>query len=278
MDDDLPRISLGPPAPDPDADPLVAIVARYRRRRQRALTAALVVAVVAGPALGFAVGHRSSSTVAATRPNATRATPTPTPGSGGVAAPSSGPPTATRLFVRTTADDVTIRGYLRAFGGMDGGPIPPSCYAPKVLTAELSDDAVASQTGSSPLVLPDPNPVTVVSRNPVGITEGSPIATVTVQAAAGVATVVATFGDGSSDQMAPVDGWAVLAHRVPTLGAALSSADSVRALDANGAVLASVPTTPAQPSPECEPKPPAPGSGGVVTPSHAVNVPSTTTP
>jgi hypothetical protein len=63
-----------------------------------------------------------------------------------------------------------------------------------------------------------------------------------LRAGAPVARVRMSFADGGSDEMAPVDGWVVLAH------VGRSPFGTVEALDANGRVLGSTQIPPTPPS------------------------------
>ena len=109
---------VGPP---PTPDTLREIVARHRRGRTRALTIALVGAIIAGPLAGWAIGHsgRGGTTQVATgSPGTTGYELHQQKSAGGAAiAPYPGPipvPNGVkprRLFTRTTADGITIRAY-----------------------------------------------------------------------------------------------------------------------------------------------------------------------
>jgi hypothetical protein len=116
-----------------------------------------------------------------------------------------------------------------------------------------------------------------------GVAEGAPVWWTAVSVGPEVATVEMTFDGGSTDQMAPVDGVAVLAHPVdPSVASAGEGPYQVRGtlrlLDASGAVIAS------QVLPDPSPTPPGPGPTpgpvprpGSVPASPPVTVPVTTT-
>jgi hypothetical protein len=133
------------------------------------------------------------------------------------------------------------------------------------VSVELSDDtAVGVGTlfdGSGPTA------TTANAVDPVtgvfGVAEGAPVWWVALPVGADVASVQMTFADGSTDQMAPVDGVAVLAHHIDA-GVASSGPGpdevrgTLRLLDSSGAVL----TTVAVPETSLAPTPPfaVPGS------------------
>jgi hypothetical protein len=108
-----------------------------------------------------------------------------------------------------------------------------------------------------------------MSEAAFGVAEGDPVWWIAVQVGADVASAKATFADGSVDQMAPVDGVAVLAHHITAQVASTGSGPStVRAtlvlLGAGGEVLATV-TFPEQPKPMPVPLPapePSPAGSG----------------
>jgi len=332
-DDDLTRL-LARAADPPVATPEVfrEVMVRYRKGRTRALLAALAVVALLGPAAGVAVGratsHRpvqvatgGSPTSGGTRGSASGSagagsggaaasrSDTASSSSGSVATPASFPvPSPPRkLFLRTTADGVTIRAYLQeSLAGYaedkcaaDQSSIPcpkppPECAPPSTqLQAGLSDDG-AIEPGWVPVNTTDtPGSLQVLQSSYFGVVEGDPAAWVAVKADAGIARVRVRYADGATDEMVPVDGYAVLAHRMaapaaPTdMGPASSPEEakaqmqahlpqgSAEALDASGAVvstadLASV-TGPF--SPQCmiagePPMPPVP-AGEVLPPEAA---------
>jgi hypothetical protein len=181
-------------------------------------------------------------------------------------------------------------------------PIAP--MTPEV-TVELSDDAAVGQgVISSPLCLVSPDQGTTggsgtITTTPTtgattttsppsqpqqletgtfGVTEGDPVWWVGVEVASDVTSVQMTFPDGSTDQMAPVGGIAVLAHRVP---AAVAGADAgpyvvrgkLELLGAGGSVIATV-TLPQAPTPVPVPAP-LPTPKPVPTPQTVPSVQST---
>ena len=125
-----------------------------------------------------------------------------------------------------------------------------------------------------------------------GVTEGDPVWWVAVEVPDTVSTVRMTFPDGATDEMAPVSGIAVLAHRVPAAVATGGSGPyevqgSLQLLGGDGGVLDTV-TLPQAVSPVPVPVPgpvpeplPATGTttvqgGGAVTPGAIAVCPSST--
>jgi hypothetical protein len=109
-----------------------------------------------------------------------------------------------------------------------------------------------------------------------GVVEGHPVWWVGVEVGSTVTSVRMTFADGSTDQMAPVGGIAVLARRV---SATVASADTgpyvvrgtLQLLDSAGSVVTTV-TLPEQPSPVPVPAP-APPPGPVAQGPQAAATP-----
>jgi len=113
---------------------------------------------------------------------------------------------------------------------------PPICKATPSVLAELSTDAAVGQ-GFDPIDEKQPSDaLSHVSLGMLGVPEGSPVVFVTVQTGPGVATARLRLPDGSTDQMAPVNGIAVLAHTTST---PKPTGTVVEALDSSGKVLAS---------------------------------------
>jgi hypothetical protein len=110
-----------------------------------------------------------------------------------------------------------------------------------------------------------------VSSAAFGVAEGDPAWWVAVQVGSDVGSAKMTFADGSSDQMTPVDGVAVLAHHVPTQ---VASADpgpytvrgTLELLGVDGTTVATVTLPQPAPTPIPLPAPspaPTPGPGSV---------------
>ncbi len=276
--------------PDATPDSFREVLVRHRRGRTRALVAALAAVALVGPAAGIAVGRATAdhATQVATGgpPPATGANSSGgssgTADSGGVASQSAGVPSPLpgsqvpapkRLFVRTTADGVTIRAYLQehlpgeveAHCASDQGETPcptppPECSPPSSqIQTELSDDG-AVDPGFVPVTTTDhAGPLVVLNASYFGVMEGDPAAWAAVKADAGVAQVRVRFADGATDEMVPVDGYAVFAHRTaaptptqpqtkppssPEEADAMMKASipqgSAEALDVTGAVLSTI--------------------------------------
>ncbi len=225
----------------------------------------------------------------------------PCPALGEATGSSSDAGTATHLFTRTTADGVTMRVYRLAATGIGCGPIPVaggpatpslSCGNSQQVAIEMSDAtavgqgdlgwsvASASPTDSSSsagaAVSTGSEPQTI-STGAFGVVEGDPVWWVAFQVGAEVTRSEVTFADGSTDEMAPVDGVAVLAHHV-TVGAT-SDPDTVTGtvelFDGSGSVVSTI-TLPQQPVPPPTPVPaPLPAPLPVPSPSSGTNEPGT---
>lgn len=238
-----------------DAEALRRIVERHRRGRVRTLGALLAVAVLAGPAIGWALGHQASSVshVAASGSprDGTASEPAPrveqpggytmsgsSPGVATAGAPPGGR-TATHLFSRTTAAGVAIRAYtwdvpyISCRGPLpaqpaNSGPAPTSTQ----LLAEFSTAAAVGQSLGGFEAEP-PHALSGRNRGMFGSLEGSPVEWFTAKVSSGVASVRLTHG-ADRDEMAPQDGWIALA--LPVTGANFLTG-TVEALDAKGAVV-----------------------------------------
>jgi hypothetical protein len=217
---------------------------------------------------------------------------------GGVAVPDGvnaavagdGVGTAGHVFTRTTADGVVIRVYrLRSTS-------PCGCGPEDTLSLEMSD---ASAVGNGMLdVAPEPSATTAnadttstdAMAGAFGVAEGAPVWWVAVSVGPRIATVQMTFAGGSTDQMAPVSGTAVLARQIDPTNASSGAGPyavrgTLRLLDASGAVVRTVtlpdtaPGPPMTPLPVSPPMavPGSPPSQKVPTPSTVETAPSSTT-
>lgn len=250
-DDELGRV-LGQRVPLAAASPeaLESVLARHRRHRVRPLVVALLVAVVAGPAIGAIVAaagsHRSHAVAVETGGDTSMAldpaAQPDTPSSLGVVgvhsrvdsvngapAPSGGAPVLQRLFIRTV-DGIAIRAYATDPAPANAAPttppcpsslpcpapVPPECRILATLQAEMSTTAATSSSGGSLREVGSQDPVEVIGGGFFGSREGESVGWVAVHAAAGVAKVRVRFSDGSTDEMAPTNGFAVLARHLPT--------------------------------------------------------------
>jgi hypothetical protein len=132
-----------------------------------------------------------------------------------------------RLFERS-ANGIDVRVYKIEVGypSIAGGTAEPrfgSCEATTSLLVEVSD---AGAVGA--LTFPYPStatrPVALVSDQVVGVAEGSPMAVLAVRVGSGVSGVGARFGNGAGDEMAVLDGVAVLVAQMPNGQAAADTA------------------------------------------------------
>lgn len=257
----------------PDLDGLADRIAHRDRRRIRGLAVALVLALLAGPTLGYLAGRgdgRERSDVA-TGSGGERVTveempgslPTVVPGGsaergaraaagGGVETlaserqsilATSGP--LAKSFVRDV-DGATIRVYRAAvepqtYEGPSWWEPPTSCFPNGYVQADVSTSgAVGIVSGSLYAELPDTS--VAGSLGAIGVAEGAPLWVVVAQAPAGAALVRATFPDGQADEMEPIDGVAVLVRPAsiePGDPAEYEETVALEALDGDGTRLAS---------------------------------------
>jgi hypothetical protein len=179
---------------------------------------------------------------------------------------------AAHVFTRTTADGVTIRAYrLPSTGSCGCGPIlgapttsPTSGTSRSTAAAtaeavaeggsvsvELSDETAVGDgvlfdtlSPSGTTMNTSTEPVAFIS-NAFGVVEGAPVWWAAVSVGPGVAQARMSFADGSTDQMSPVDGVAVLAHQIdPSVAASGQGPYEVRGslqlIDSSGAVIKTV--------------------------------------
>jgi hypothetical protein len=263
---------------EPEPEELADRVARRERRRVRALSVGLVLALFAGPTLGFVVGRGNGG---ATDRVAARdrsgdgvvveshgALPKLSAGSsgfsqstGGSSAPpsASGVPVASslvfgvgvgnvqlaRAFVRDI-DGVKIRVYraaldLPADAGLPWWNPPGWCFPNGVVQTDVSTDEAVG-IASSAVYAALRESVVGGSLSVIGLSEGSPLWVIVAQAPAGSTRVRATFPGGATDEMAPVDGVAVLIARSspkPSIADLMEASATVEAFGAGGASLGS---------------------------------------
>jgi hypothetical protein len=74
----------------------------------------------------------------------------------------------------------------------------------------------------------------------VGLVERAPVWVATAHAGVGIAVVRIRFSDGTTDQMAPVYGWAALAHQAPTGTTDAAVTAVLQGLDGSGKVVTTV--------------------------------------
>ena len=266
--------------PTPGREELQQILARSHSRRNRLAAVGMLATLAVGAAGGWlvradrspggtalAAGSGGSSTTVAPLAAAVASAA----GYGAVA--GSGGYQLTKLFVRTTSDGVTVRGYQT--------PTPPvvttipGCPSPVPvfpgLEAEVSTADVAGQAGS--FLQNNGGPIKGYGVSVVGVAEGAPVWVVTAEVDSSVAQVRATFPDGKSDQMAPVKGWAALAHVAPPATVDSSPpTGSVQGLDASGKVVATA-TFPSLSTVQPPKGVPLPATGATFTvPANGVGV------
>lgn len=165
--------------------------------------------------------------------------------------------TATHLFTRTTADAVTIRTYRLPSVVLGCGAVPLDNSSPAPLfpcngssvSIEMSDETAVGQ-GDLSLPYADPSPTTPdagtdpqsISTGTFGVVEGDTVWWVAIAVGSDVATGQVTFADGSTDQMAPVEGVVVLAHHIsiaPTWNP-YNVRGTLQLLDSSGSVVRTV--------------------------------------
>ena len=232
---------------EPEPAELTDRIARRERRRTRTLSAALVLALFAGPTLGFVAGRGDGGTDTASSEQSDddivvdEAGDRPTivaGGSGGFGNAAASPELAggfdagaglpqravlsagyygdqrlARAFVRDAAG-ARIRVFRADVATPDSaGPPwwePPAwCYASGYVQADVSnDDAVGIVSGSVYSAFREG--VVGGSLGVFGIAEGAPMWVAVAQGTGDVASIRATFPGGASDEMEVVDGVAVL--------------------------------------------------------------------
>jgi hypothetical protein len=89
------------------------------------------------------------------------------------------------------------------------GVVSPPVITPGAPTPPATAITTVPTTTTSPQSEPQD-----LATGTFGVSEGDPVWWVAVEVGADVTSVQMTFPDGASDQMAPVDGIAVLAHKV----------------------------------------------------------------
>ncbi|MEY2452048.1 MAG: hypothetical protein QOD92_1622 [Acidimicrobiaceae bacterium] len=250
-----------------------AAVADHARRRP-AVAAAVIAALLIGSVGGFAAGRSSApgrSSVAAAHGSQDKNTDALS--SGGFAYATGGGmypggPVLTLAFLRTTSEGVGLRGYLQQmdYGGMNIQPVcdpsqwcpPPDCNPTTFFMAELSSAEAVAQNGSP--VFPLDAPAASRGEIPFGQMEGAPTSAYMVQTNSDVTTVRGTWPDGFVDEMAPENGWAIVAHtgatQVSALVALLADGSSLSLTNSQGSYM-----YPAKCSPPLPPPPELPPAG-----------------
>ena len=93
-------------------------------------------------------------------------------------------------------------------------PVVPVCGVTQALVAEVSNPGAIGEL-TAPLPPADTvsglsEPFEVIDSSVVGVPEGSPIEVIATHVGSNVSSVEASFSDGTTDEMAVVDGWAVV--------------------------------------------------------------------
>jgi len=245
----------------PDLDDVSARGASRDRRTRRFLTAGLVVALIAGPLAGFAIGSARDDGGGDVAIGTGADGQEIAMGAGDVsrssAAFGSGMPLE-RLFLRTSADGVEIRAYRSSPIAADR-PLPATCepgtecptapecfdtFEPPLITGELSTEAavtvatgtVGATSGSDPDLA-----VSTGNWGAFGVEEAAPARWVIASVNESVVRVRATFPGGTTDEMEPVDGVVVLASQVADPNA---GGGALEGLAADGSVVQWIDLTP----------------------------------
>jgi hypothetical protein len=150
---------------------------------------------------------------------------------------------------RTTSEGIAIRVFTASISpptptteALPSGAQttePSGCFPTRLVQAEISD--AQAVTVASGALYGAAGTTTVVGSGEWGLSEGAPAAWVIVAVPSSVDLVVASFGSGTSDSMAPIDGIAVLATHL-TSASATSSAlpGAVASFNAKGSQVGSV--------------------------------------
>jgi len=294
MDDGAPLDYMldQPNAPMAGRDELHAIVARSSRRRTRITAAGMAATLAVGGAVGWAVAGGSSGggtnvAVAHAGGSTTVAPPYASAalGNSSVSATLGAPfaQSMTKQFVRTTSDGVTIRGYELQVPKNLPEPLVNCGLVFSGFQAEISTAEIAGQAGGGFQTQSPKAPFDSVQPMTLGVAEGAPVWVVTTKTTAAAVKVRVTFADGKTDQMAPVAGWAALAHVAPAEKAPAAAppalpTGTVDALDAAGKVVGSVSLLEAVNVPKPLPSPPQTVTGSSSSAGGAPAVAGTTIP
>jgi hypothetical protein len=145
-----------------------------------------------------------------------------------------------KIFDRS-ANGVEIRAFSVSYpvvsplhGAED---VIPACFASEQLLVEVSDGGAIGQV-YVPSARAAKSVIGYVEDQVVGAEEGAPMAVVAVRVGSGVTAVSASFTSGAEDEMAVVDGWAVLATTLAPGVSATAAGAQIEALDSSGQVAA----------------------------------------
>ena len=149
---------------------------------------------------------------------------------------------------RTTADGIAIRIFTQSVSPPSAtspsgtqATEPTECFPTKLVHAEISD--AQAVTVASGALYGTARTTVVVGSGTWGEPEGSPADWVIVSVPPSVALVVASFGNGTNDSMAPIDGIGVMAAPLTSESAASSDGQpqgAVAAFNSNGSQVGSV--------------------------------------
>lgn len=216
--------------PRGDLDDLTRRMARSHQRRQRALATLGVLVLLAGPSLGWIVANSAANAPdgvdVATAGDDLSPTEVPIVPQGQPVAPPpgltdthAGPAAPTeqldqplgRLFVRDVGD-ARVRTYAVAYPPLEldegeSGP-PPGCYPSGAVVAQVSNPAAVGNVQS--LLHDDLSEPVSGAVAVVGAPEGEPTWVAVLQTDPAATEVRVTFADGTTDEMEPVNGVAVL--------------------------------------------------------------------
>ena len=138
---------------------------------------------------------------------------------------------------------MTVRGFLTNFS-LPTGALSSCQVSGPAFQAEVSTAGMVGVISSGFVVSRPSTTITALESQVVGTAEGDPVTVVTVQTAAGVASVHMAFSGGKTDQMAPVKGWAALAAPGSAATGSAKSAGSARSAGGAEASACSPRSTP----------------------------------
>jgi len=258
---------LDVPGTAASVDALRHVLSRHRRHQLMLGAVGLVVALIAG----FAVGRQGSgegTQVAAARPaaaGAPSAVAKPQPDTRALAAGvgsvngaiSSSTAPATQLLVRDASDGVRVRLYQQTFtqpkatcspsSGKTCPQVPvPTCSPSSFLHAEVSDAQVAGTAGGVLWDAPPTGGLTTEAVQVVGAGEPQPILVVLAHAGSNVSHVTLSSSYGTDSAAPSPQGWVALALQLPSNYQPSSSTDpqgapsgTLTAVSTSGATVSS---------------------------------------
>jgi hypothetical protein len=145
-----------------------------------------------------------------------------------------------KIFDRS-ANGVEIRAFSVSYPVVSplhgAADVIPACFASEQLLVEVSDGGAIGQV-YVPSARAAQSVIGYVEDQVVGAAEGAPMAVVAVKVGSGVTAVSASFASGAADEMAVVDGWAVLATTLAPGASARAAGAQIEALDSSGRIAA----------------------------------------